>query len=115
MFADVTPEMTAFREEIFGPVLAVTKFDTFDDALKLANDSVYALSSGIFTKDIDFAQKYINEIEAGLAHVNVHSGLKLPALPFGGWKESGLGRELGLEGLEEFLQTKNVIIATPGA
>jgi alpha-ketoglutaric semialdehyde dehydrogenase len=111
VFADVKPEMSAFREEIFGPVLAVTKFDTFDDAIKLANDSIYALSSAIFTKDIDASHKYINEIEAGLAHVNVHSGLKLPALPFGGWKESGFGLpENSQTGLEFFVDRKAVYI-----
>jgi acyl-CoA reductase-like NAD-dependent aldehyde dehydrogenase len=111
VFADVSPEMSAFKEEIFGPVLAITKFDTFDDAMKLANDSCYALSSGIFTKDIDAAQKYIAEIEAGLAHVNVHTGLKLPALPFGGWKESGFGLpENSQTGLEFFVDRKAVYI-----
>ena len=78
---------------------------------KLANDSCYALSSGIFTKDIDAAQKYIAEIEAGLAHVNVHTGFKLPALPFGGWKESGFGLpENSQTGLEFFVDRKAVYI-----
>jgi acyl-CoA reductase-like NAD-dependent aldehyde dehydrogenase len=111
VFADVKPEMSAFREEIFGPVLAVTKFDTFEQAIQLANDSIYALSSSIYTKDIDAAHTYINEIEAGLAHVNVHSGLKLPALPFGGWKESGFGLpENSQTGLEFFVDRKAVYI-----
>jgi len=111
VFADVSPDMTAFREEIFGPVLAITKFDTFDQALQLANDSIYALSSSIYTKDIDSAHKYIDGIEAGLAHVNVHSGLKLPALPFGGWKESGFGLpENSQTGLEFFVDRKAVYI-----
>ena len=111
VFADVSSEMSAFREEIFGPVLAITKFDTFDQALELANDSIYALSSSIYTKDIDSAHKYIDGIEAGLAHVNVHSGLKLPALPFGGWKESGFGLpENSQTGLEFFVDRKAVYI-----
>lgn len=111
VFADVNTEMSAFREEIFGPVLAITKFDTFEQAMQLANDSCYALSSGIFTKDIDAAQKYIAEVEAGLAHVNVHTGLKLPALPFGGWKESGFGLpENSQTGLEFFVDRKAVYI-----
>jgi acyl-CoA reductase-like NAD-dependent aldehyde dehydrogenase len=111
VFADVSPEMSAFREEIFGPVLAISKFDTFDQAMQLANDSCYALSSGIFTKDIDAAQKYLAEIEAGLAHVNIHTGFKLPALPFGGWKESGFGLPENSEtGLEFFVDRKAVYI-----
>jgi len=111
VFADVNREMTVFREEIFGPVLAVSTFDTLDQGLKLANESVYALSSGIFTKDIDAAQKYVADIEAGLAHVNIHTGYKHPALPFGGWKESGFGLpENSQTGLEFFVDRKAVYI-----
>jgi aldehyde dehydrogenase (NAD+) len=111
VFADVLPEMAVFREEIFGPVLALSTFDTLEEALRLANDSCYALSSGIFTKDIEAAQRYIAEIEAGLAHVNIHTGFKHPALPFGGWKESGFGLpENSQSGLEFFVNRKAVYI-----
>jgi len=111
VFADVTPEMSVFREEIFGPVLAILSFDTLDQALRLANDSCYGLSSAIFTRDIDVAQKYLGEIDAGLAHVNIHTGFKLPALPFGGWKESGCGLpENDRTGLEFFVNRKAVYI-----
>lgn len=111
VFADVGPEMSVFRDEIFGPVLAISSFDTLDQALRLANESCYALSSAIFTTDIDAAQKYIGEIDAGLAHVNIHSGFKLPALPFGGWKDSGFGLpENSQTGLEFFVDRKAVYI-----
>ncbi|HXW15545.1 MAG TPA: aldehyde dehydrogenase family protein [Terriglobia bacterium] len=111
VFADVQPEMSVFRDEIFGPVLALSTFDSLEEALRLANDSCYALSSGIFTKDIVAAQKYIAEIEAGLAHVNSHTGFKHPALPFGGWKESGFGLpENSKSGLEFFVNRKAVYI-----
>lgn len=109
VFADVSPEMSVFREEIFGPVLAISSFDGLDQALRLANESCYALSSALFTRDIDAAQKYIGEIDAGLAHVNIHTGFKLPALPFGGWKQSGSGLpENSQTGLEFFVDRKAV-------
>lgn len=111
LFADVTPDMELFRSEIFGPVLAVTEFATMEDALRLANDSRYALSSAIFTRDLKTAFTYINGIEAGLAHVNMHTGFKEPALPFGGWKESGFGPpENDRTGLEFFVDRKSVYI-----
>ena len=111
VFADVHPGMSVFRDEIFGPVLALSTFDSLEEALRLANDSCYALSSGIFTKDLETAQKYIAEIEAGLAHVNTHTGFKHPALPFGGWKESGFGLpENSQSGLEFFVNRKAVYI-----
>jgi alpha-ketoglutaric semialdehyde dehydrogenase len=109
VFAGVSPDMSVFREEIFGPVLALASFGDLDQALRLANQSCYALSSAIFTKDIDTAQKYLGEIDAGLAHVNIHTGFKLPALPFGGWKESGFGLpENSQTGLEFFVDRKAV-------
>ena len=111
VFADVEPQMSVFRDEIFGPVLAVSTFDSLKDALKLANDSCYALSSGIFTKDLETAQTYIAGIEAGLAHVNIHTGFKHPALPFGGWKESGFGLpENSQSGFEFFTNRKAVYV-----
>jgi aldehyde dehydrogenase (NAD+) len=97
----VEPEMAAFQEEIFGPVLAVHEFDTIDEALSLANDSRYGLSSAIFTKDLGAARAYIERIDAGVAHVNIHTGYKEPSMPFGGLKQSGAGlpenSETGLE------------------
>jgi alpha-ketoglutaric semialdehyde dehydrogenase len=114
LFADVEPEMSICREEIFGPVLAISSFDSLDRALQLANESRYALSSAIFTRDLDAAQKYLGEIDAGLAHVNIHTGFKLPALPFGGWKESGFGPpENSQTGLEFFVDRKAVYIRQP--
>ena len=111
VFTGVTPDMELFREEVFGPVVAVTQFDTIEDALSLANNSAYGLSSALFTNDLAAARKYINGIEAGMAHVNVHTGFKLPALPFGGWKNSGCGLpENGRPGLEFFLEMKAVYV-----
>jgi aldehyde dehydrogenase (NAD+) len=111
VFDNVKREMSIFREEIFGPVLAVSTVEGIDEALEWANDSVYGLSSSIFTNNFSAALRYVNEIEAGLAHVNIHSGFKTPDLPFGGWKESGFGLpENGRCGLEFFLERKAVYV-----
>jgi len=111
VFAGVTPAMSLFRTEVFGPVLAVTEFGSLDDALRLANDSPYALSSALYTRDVAAAMRYINDIEAGLAHVNIHTGFKDPGLPFGGWKESGFGLpENSRTGLEFFVDLKAVYV-----
>ena len=105
----VTPDMHAFREEIFGPVLATCEFGTLDEALDLANNSMYGLSSAIYTTNALTARTYVEGIEAGLAHVNVHTGYKEPALPFGGFKQSGAGLPENSEtGLEFFVDRKAV-------
>lgn len=109
LFADVSPSMALFKDEVFGPVLAATRVSSLDEAISLANQSVYGLSSGIFTRDIRAAQRYVREIQAGMAHVNMHSGFKDPSMPFGGWKESGHGLpENDRSGLEFFVQRKAV-------
>src|SRR5262249_50192297 len=91
VFTGVRCDMELFRAEVFGPVLAASEFDSIDDALKMANESIYVLSSAIYTTDIRAARRYIDGIEAGLAHVNVHTGYKEPSMPFGGVKQSGAG------------------------
>ena len=111
VFTGVRCDMELFREEVFGPVLAVSEFDSLDDALKAANDSIYGLSSAIYTTDLRAARKYIDSIEAGLAHVNVHTGYKEPSMPFGGVKESGAGLPENSEsGLEAFVNRKAVYL-----
>jgi aldehyde dehydrogenase (NAD+) len=111
VFVDVTPEMALFQEEIFGPVLAVCEFDSLGEALELANNSVYGLSSAIFTRDLSAARSYIDGIEAGLAHVNIHTGYKEPSMPFGGVKCSGAGLpENSQSGLEFFVDRKAVYL-----
>jgi aldehyde dehydrogenase (NAD+) len=111
VFTGVRYGMEIFREEIFGPVLAVTEFDALDEALALANNSIYGLSSAIYTKDLAAARRYIDGIEAGLAHVNVHTGYKEPSMPFGGVKQSGAGLPENSEsGLEAFVDRKAVYL-----
>jgi aldehyde dehydrogenase (NAD+) len=111
VFVDVRPEMAIFRDEVFGPVLAVCEFDSLDEALDTANNSTYGLSSSIFTSDLRTARTYIQAIQAGVAHVNVHTGYKEPSMPFGGIKQSGAGLpENGETGLQFFIDRKAVYL-----
>jgi aldehyde dehydrogenase (NAD+) len=111
VFTGVRAEMEIFREEIFGPVIAVTEFESLDEALEMANNSIYGLSSAIYTSDIRAAKRYIDGIDAGLAHVNVHTGYKEPSMPFGGVKQSGAGLPENSEsGLEAFVDRKAVYL-----
>ena len=106
VFADVTPEMTIFREEIFGPVLSITTYSTEDEAIELANDSEYGLSGGVWSGDEERAMRVAREIRTG--QVSINGGPFNISAPFGGYKFSGNGRELGVHGLEEFLETKAI-------
>jgi acyl-CoA reductase-like NAD-dependent aldehyde dehydrogenase len=109
VFAGVVPGMSVFRDEIFGPVLAASEFSSLDEALRMANDSIYGLSSAIFTADLASARSYVDGIDAGLAHVNIHTGYKEPSMPFGGFKQSGAGLpENSQSGLEFFVDRKAV-------
>ncbi len=104
VFADVEPDMTIAQEEIFGPVLSIIAYDDTDDAVRIANDSVYGLSGGVWGADKERAIRVARRIRTGQLEVN--GGDFNPLAPFGGYKQSGNGRELGPHGLEEFLQTK---------
>jgi aldehyde dehydrogenase (NAD+) len=111
VFDVVTRDMGIFRDEIFGPVLALSTVQDLDEALTWANDCIYGLSSAIFTNDLAAAMRYVREIEAGMAHVNIPRGFNTPELPFGGWKESGFGLpENGKTGLEFFVERKAVYL-----
>ncbi len=106
VFADVTPEMAIFREEIFGPVLSITTFSSEDEAIKLANDSEYGLSGGVWSGDEERAMRVARRMQTG--QVSINGGAFNVTAPFGGYKRSGLGRELGMYGLEEFLEIKSI-------
>jgi aldehyde dehydrogenase (NAD+) len=110
IFADVNENMRISKEEIFGPVLVIEKFTTIDDAIRLANNTTYGLGGSVFTKDTKKYLKVTQEVEAGIMWVNCYNVLDA-ALPFGGWKESGVGRELGEEGLRNYLEHKSVCVS----
>jgi len=106
VFADVTPDMTIFREEIFGPVLSITTYSSEEEAIDLANDSEYGLSGGVWSGDDSRALRVAREMRTG--QVSINGGPFNISAPFGGYKLSGNGRELGVHGLEEFLEIKAI-------
>ena len=108
--ADVTPNMAAFRDELFGPVAAVTRADNADHALALANNSSYGLSSAVLTNDLQLAMRFALELEAGMVHLNGPTVHDEPTVPFGGVKDSGSGREGGRWSVEEMTEVKWVTI-----
>lgn len=111
IFTDVTPEMQLFREEVFGPVLAISQAQDYAHALELANDCSYGLSSAIFTRDLNTAMRFTRDSEVGMVHVNVNTTYSEPHLPFGGCKDSGFGgREAGWEAIEFYTEWKTVYI-----
>lgn len=107
VFADVTPEMTIAREEIFGPVLATIDFADLDEAIARANDSPYGLAAGVWTRDIKKAHYVARKLQAGTVWVNTYNVYDTAA-PFGGYKQSGFGREMSAHALEHYTQIKSV-------
>ena len=109
VFSDVRPDMDIAKEEIFGPVLSIIKFKSVEEAVEIANSTVYGLSASVWTKDIDTAMIMSRRIEAGTVWINnFMSGY--PEVSFGGFKQSGLGRELGRFSVEEFSELKSVLV-----
>ena len=106
VFADVDPDSELGQEEVFGPVLAVIPFDDAADALRIANGTPYGLSGAVWAADDDTAVEFARAVRTG--QLDINGGSYNPAAPFGGYKKSGIGRELGRIGFEEFLQTKSL-------
>jgi acyl-CoA reductase-like NAD-dependent aldehyde dehydrogenase len=106
IFADVRPDMTIAQEEIFGPVLSIIPYDTEEDAVRIANDTVYGLAGAVWAADPARAERVARRLRTG--QVDVNGGRFNPMAPFGGFKQSGVGRELGRFGLEEFLEVKSL-------
>src|SRR5439155_19331475 len=106
-----TGQEPSWREEIFGPVVSVLAFEDEADAVRRANDTEYGLSGSIWTENAGRALRVARAVEAGNLSVNSHSSVRY-STPFGGFKRSGLGRELGPDALEAFTEVKNVFIAT---
>jgi len=111
LLAAVDNNMPVARQEVFGPVQSVIAFDTLDQAVDLANDTEYGLSAGVFTRDIARAHSLAAALQAGQVQINRYTGAGVE-VPFGGYKNSGLGREKGTEALRHYTQLKSVIVAT---
>ena len=111
VFGNVDNSSTIAQEEIFGPVLSVIPADDERDAVRIANDTIYGLNSSVFTQDVDRAREVAGQLRAGTVG---HNGFKTDfGMAFGGFKQSGIGREGGREGLLPFLETKTVILDAP--
>ncbi|MDX3532295.1 aldehyde dehydrogenase family protein [Streptomyces sp. ID05-39B] len=106
VFADVTPEMTIAQEEIFGPVLSILRYEDEEDALRIANGTVYGLAGAVWAGEEAEAVAFARRMDTG--QVDINGGRFNPLAPFGGYKQSGVGRELGAHGLAEYLQTKSL-------
>jgi betaine-aldehyde dehydrogenase len=109
IFADVKPDMRVVQEEIFGPVVVVQKFKDEEHAIELANDSDYGLAGAVFTKDITRAYRVVKQLRAGITWVNAYHNTYTEC-PWGGYKQSGWGRELGTFGLEAYTEVKQINI-----
>ena len=111
VFADVTDEMTIAREEIFGPVMSVLVFDDEAEALRRANATEFGLAAGVFTADLTRAHRVVSKLEAGTTWINTYNLTPVEA-PFGGVKQSGIGRENSRAAIEYYTQLKSVYVAT---
>ena len=107
--ADAGPEDRVFREEVFGPVVTVTPFDTDDEAVALANDTIYGLAAAVWTSNLSRAHRMVRRIRAGLVHVNTYGGSDL-TVPLGGVKQSGNGHDKSLHAFDKFLDLKTAWI-----
>lgn len=110
VFTNLGADARMVREEIFGPVVVATPFDDFEEVIALANDTNYGLGAGIFTNSLDKAHTLASRLRAGNVWINCY-GVTHPSMPFGGYKESGIGREMGDEGFKAFLESKSVFVA----
>ena len=111
VITDCDTSMRIVQEEVFGPVVTIEGFDSEEEAIKLANDSIYGLAGAVFTKDIGKAQRVANKLKLGTVWINDFHPYFAQA-PWGGYKQSGIGRELGKEGLEEYLTSKHILTNT---
>ena len=111
IFADVTDNMTIAKEEIFGPVMSILKYKTIDEVIERANNSIYGLGAGIVTRNLENALKITNALRTGSVYVNCYD-MFTESTPFGGYKQSGIGRELGEDGIMNYVESKTVVIKT---
>lgn len=111
IFGDVAPDMRLAQEEVFGPILAIIPFDTEEEAIEIANGTIYGLAAGVWTQDMGRAIRLSRQLEAGTVWVNTYRAVSYLS-PFGGYKRSGIGRESGLMAIREYVQEKSVWIDT---
>lgn len=109
IFSEVTPQMSIFQEEVFGPVVCINKFSSSEEVIKLANATDFALASSIWTQDISLAQDLAAKINSGISWINTY-GMFYNEVPYGGFKQSGFGKELGREGFSEYTRLKSMVI-----
>lgn len=114
IFTNVKPDMRVVKEEVFGPVLCVLPFDTEEEAIAMANDTEYGLAGSVWTQNIQRAHRVADKIRAGTVWINSYRAVS-PAVPFGGFGASGLGRENGIESIFDFMETKSVWVELSGA
>jgi len=113
VLADVKPEMRVSKSELFGPAVAVTPVGSIDEAIAMANDTNYGLSAGIFTQNIDWAMKFVQEVESGNLHINWGPQWRADLMPYGGLKESGFGKEGPKYAVQEMTELKMVVMHLP--
>jgi len=111
VLADVTSKMRIAQEEVFGPILSVIPFRDEEEAIEIANDIQYGLAAGLWTESLSRATRMAKLLRAGTVWINTYRAVSMTS-PFGGFKSSGLGRENGLAGIEEYLETKSVWVST---
>jgi aldehyde dehydrogenase (NAD+) len=114
VFTDISNDMRLAREEIFGPVVAVMPFANEQELMEKANDTVYGLAAGIWTRDIDRAMRFARDVDAGTVWINTYRSASFMS-PFGGFKQSGYGKHNGMEGIREFSRLKNVVVDYSGS
>ena len=107
---NVNADMRISREELFGPAVCITRFDDIDQAIAMANDTSYGLSAGIFTQDIDRAMKFAREVDSGNLNINWASQWRADLMPYGGLKDSGMGKEGPKYAVEEMTEEKMVVL-----
>ena len=110
VLADVDPDMRISRDEVFGPAVGVTPFNDIDQAIAMANDTRYGLSAGVFTQDIDRAIRFAKEVDSGNLHINWGPQWRADLMPYGGLKDSGMGKEGPRYAVEEMTEMKMVVI-----
>jgi acyl-CoA reductase-like NAD-dependent aldehyde dehydrogenase len=113
LLTEVPRDAQLAREEVFGPVLVALEFESEDEAVEIANDTEYGLAAGVWSKSLEKAKRVASKIDAGTVWVNTYR-LASAAAPRGGFKKSGIGRELGLEGIMEFTQTRHIFVNEGG-